>query len=115
MPLYPGDYLRDTIGLTKAQHGAYLLAIMAYWVKGESLTPQELREICGREVNRIHRFFVLENDRYHHKRIDFELEKSREMMESARRKAMKGVLAKVEKGVIQQICQQNPQNEPTSG
>jgi uncharacterized protein YdaU (DUF1376 family) len=97
MPLYPGDYLRDTIGLNNAQHGAYLRSIMAYWVKGESLTADELREICGREINRIHRFFVFEGGRYHHKRIDYELERAREQRLKSRIKALKGVQARLKK------------------
>lgn len=43
MPLYIGDYLGDTIGLSNSEHGAYLLSMMAYWRKGESLTPPELK------------------------------------------------------------------------
>ena len=76
MPLYIGDYLRDTIGLTHTQHGAYLLSIFAYWSKGEALTNQELLAITGKEFDRVSMFYVLENDRWHHKRVDIELSKA---------------------------------------
>lgn len=97
MPLFPGDYLKDTIGLTKAEHGSYLLSIMKYWCKGESLTAGELREVCGRELNRVSQFYVWENNRWHHKRIDLELEKSRERMEKSKERARNAALSRWKK------------------
>jgi uncharacterized protein YdaU (DUF1376 family) len=42
MPLYVADYLSDTQHLTAAEHGAYLLLIMQYWIKG-SLPDNDVR------------------------------------------------------------------------
>ena len=100
MPLYVGDYMADTIGLTTRQHGAYLLSMFAYWQKGESLTSDELREAAGRDTDRICRFFVLCDGRWHHKRIDAELAKAAEYMRKAREKALLGVAARREKGKL---------------
>lgn len=100
MPLYVGDYLKGTIGLSNAQHGAYLLSMMKYWDKGESLTSNELREVAGRETNRVSQFYIWEGNRWHHKRIDYELGEMRKRIETAREKAMKGVEARRKAGQI---------------
>ena len=94
MPLYIGDYMADTIGLTHAQHGAYFLSMMAYWKKGESLTSGELREICGREINRVCQYFTWEGTRWHHKRIDRELAKARAIFNSMSVRGQKGAAAR---------------------
>jgi len=73
MPVYIGDYLGDTIGLDFAQHGAYFLAMMAYWRKGGPLTEDEANEIMRAHCGRIAKFFRIDNGLWHHKRIDEEL------------------------------------------
>ena len=96
MPVYVGDYMADTIGLTLSQHGAYFLSLMAYWRKGDALSSDELKEICGREIDRVSQFFVLLDGRWHHKRVDKELEISRIKSEKARESSMKGVAARLQ-------------------
>ena len=100
MPLYIGDYLADTIGLSNSEHGSYILSIMAYWRKGESLTSHELREICGKDIDRVCRFFVPMDNRWHHKRIDQELKMAWDKHSAQRAKSMKMVAARRSKGQI---------------
>jgi uncharacterized protein YdaU (DUF1376 family) len=82
MPLYIGDYLADTAHLTQGQHGAYMLFIMHYWVRGpipakqkqcmsiaQARTPDE----CEAAQDVLDGFFELRDGCYHHKRIDKEL------------------------------------------
>lgn len=100
MPLYPGDYLRDTIDLTHAEHGAYFLTMLAYWSNGESLTDRKFRAICGKEFGRVSQFYVVVDGRWHHKRIDEELRLARDRREMAREKAIKGVEARRAAGLL---------------
>lgn len=82
MPLYVSDYLADTMHLSTAEHGAYLLLIMHYWRTGDGLTVDDA------QLARISRctsknwqkmkpailsFFVLIDGKYRHKRIDRQL------------------------------------------
>lgn len=102
MPLYIGDYLRDTLGLNRAEHGSYMLLIMAYWVNGGPIDDDDniLREIAKcppeewmRTRGLMQKFFKVENGKWIHKRIDQEkadaiaLQKSNE--ERARNAALK--------------------------
>jgi len=80
MPMYWGDYLRDTRDLTTLQHGAYLLLIAHYWQhKGLPANEKQLAAIAGLSV---HKWRVIRepiaakfSDGWTHKRIDLELEK----------------------------------------
>lgn len=98
MPLYIGDYLGDTVFLNNAQHGAYLLAIMSYWKKGEPLTDHELKGICGPDFATVKEFFVWYDNRWHQKRADFELNRAAANQAAAHAKAMKGVEARRKRG-----------------
>ena len=100
MPLYVGDYMADTIGLTNSEHGSYLLSIMAYWRKGEALTAQELRSIAGKDTDRVAKFYIFCDNRWNHKRIDIELAKAREITLRQKEKALKGVAARRAKGQL---------------
>lgn len=81
MPLYVGNYLADTRHLSTVEHGAYLLLIMHYWVKGGLPDDdKQLARIAGladrdwRAVRQnIASFF---GNGWQHKRIDAELERA---------------------------------------
>jgi uncharacterized protein YdaU (DUF1376 family) len=44
MPMYWGDYLRDTRDLTAEEHGAYLMLIAHYWNRGP--LPDDQEALC---------------------------------------------------------------------
>ena len=78
MPLYVGDYLRDTMHLSTVQHGAYCLLLFYYWnTGGLPDDDRQLARIAGMSVRqwRQHRptlktFF---DDGWKHKRVEAEL------------------------------------------
>lgn len=85
LPLYVGDYLRDTGYLTLEQHGAYCMLLMRLWSAGGALPSDEgkLARIAGVSVKKwrpiwadLATFFELENGQITHKRITSELEKA---------------------------------------
>ena len=86
LPLYTGDYLRDTRHLTPMRHGIYLLALMHCWdSQGPMpLDEQESAGICNcRSSDEIdglryvlQRFFILMDDGWYNKRMADEVAKA---------------------------------------
>jgi uncharacterized protein YdaU (DUF1376 family) len=81
MPLYVGDYLRDTRDLNTLQHGAYLLLIMHYW-QHDALPADDARlaAITGLSIAQWRRIRepvqAKFSDGWRHKRIEAEIAKT---------------------------------------
>ena len=100
MPIYWGDYSRDTGHLNAAGHGAYLMLIKHYWCGGAPLADDddELWRIacCDSKKewlklrSRILRFFTISDGFLRHKRIDHELEKASTLGAARAERAQKG-------------------------
>lgn len=82
MPFYIADYMADTSHLTTVEHGAYLMLIMNYWQRGQSLPndDRKLARIVGlgpREWKRmrdtISEFFEISGSEWLHTRVESEL------------------------------------------
>jgi uncharacterized protein YdaU (DUF1376 family) len=86
MPMYWGDYLRDTRNFTTLEHGAYLLLIAEYWSNGplpaDNRSLARIAGLNGYQWGRIHKKLRTKflhsslDNTLHHKRIDCELEKA---------------------------------------
>src|SRR6185295_7326927 len=85
MPLFVADYLADTTDLTTEEHGAYLLLLMASWRNGGTITSDhaKLARIAKLSPARwraawesLSRFFVVDGDSMHQKRLRAEHEKA---------------------------------------
>lgn len=82
MPLYWGDYLRDTGHLSAAEHGAYLLLLGHYWVTRRPL-PDDDRQLAriarmtpdewadARSI--IQAFFEVRDGHWYQRRLEAEL------------------------------------------
>ncbi|MFP4004622.1 MAG: YdaU family protein [Alphaproteobacteria bacterium] len=100
MPLYVGDYLRDTQHLSAAQSGAYLHLIMHYWVTGDCLNDcdsvlwriakADSLEHFQTEIRPfLEPFFRISHGKWRHKRVDEELAKAQKNKEAQRVKTEK--------------------------
>lgn len=130
MPLYIGDYKKDTGRLTRDQHGAYLLLIMEYWSTGPLADDdQELAAIVLASVRewrkslrpKLARFFIVVDGLWRHKRIDEELERWSERKAAYARRARAGGKAKAAKSnasstskALLETCTSSPVSEVES-
>lgn len=89
MPLHIGEYLADTTNLTRDQHGAYLLLIMAYWRRGSALPADDgqlaaMAKASPAEWRKLKRviapLFREEDGKWFQKRCEAELAKARQIM-----------------------------------
>ena len=120
MPLYIGDYLRDTARLTTEQHGAYLLLIMDYWTNGPlpdddaalAQVARMTRDDWDKTRPAISRLFQISLGEWRHKRIDDELEKARQFFAKQKANGMKGGRPRKNPNETQTITQTKPKTNP---
>lgn len=79
-PHHLGDYLKDTLGFTMMDHGAYRLLIDGYYGTEKPLPADEVYTIAKagtaaerKSVDKVLRKFELRDGHYFHKRIEEEL------------------------------------------
>lgn len=92
MPLDIDDYMADTMHLTAAEHGAYMLLIMRYWKDGGLPADERMIQRYSRLSDEqwaesrdvLAAFF---SDGWKHKRIEGELAKASEIIEKRRNAA----------------------------
>jgi uncharacterized protein YdaU (DUF1376 family) len=99
MPLYIADYLRDTMHLTRDQHGGYLLLLMACWDRGGKL-PNDPGQLAGiakaspaewKKIGPIlMSFFDTEGEFITQRRVVSEYEKASRISESRRQSGLQG-------------------------
>jgi uncharacterized protein YdaU (DUF1376 family) len=93
-PFYVGDYLADTAHLSHAQHGIYLLLLLAYYKNRGPLRDDDKELCCITRMtlsewratrSAMARFFQVANGVWSHKRADVEIAK-RVLAQEARKK-----------------------------
>ena len=111
MPLYGGDYLRDTMHLSCAEHGIYLRLLIHYW-HAQAPLPVEQRKLegiagVGNEAERgslasvLAEFFKKRDGAWHNNRMNREISKAIELKEKFRKAGLKSAEARLKAGSSQ--------------
>lgn len=122
MPLYTGDYLRDTPHLSCSENGIYIKLLMYCWdQKGPA--PTDERRLCGivnarsgdevEALRRIlHEFFVLMDDGWYNKRMSEVIAEAERISGCRRRGGLEK--ARKQRDIIraQVMLEQNSSNAP---
>lgn len=119
LPLYVGDYLKDTGHLTIEQHGAYFLLLMRMWSAGGALPNDEakLSRLAGVTQKKfkalwpdLSELFQIGEGQITHKRVTLELRKAEALREKRAAAGAKGGAAKTLK--TNRSAQANAKAEP---
>lgn len=103
MPLYVGDYLKDTMHLTPEQHGIYDLLLMNYWTRREALPDDDeyLARVSKTSLQTWHshrsvisKFFTVADGKWTQKRSEKELAKALKQLEAKSRGGKMGAIAR---------------------
>lgn len=102
MPIYIGDYHRETRHLTAEQHGGYLLLLMEYWTRGalpdDDAQLARMAGMTGAQWRRnrsvLQELFV---DGWKHPQLDTEMERAAEISAKYTARGKKGAEARHKK------------------
>jgi uncharacterized protein YdaU (DUF1376 family) len=109
MPLYGGDYLRDTMHLSCTEHGVYLRLLIHYWHTQRPL-PNDMTKLaaiagCRNEADTnalqtiYQQYFKSRRGHgnlLHNKRMDKEIKKASEFKEKMRQAGLKSAAARLQ-------------------
>ena len=96
MPLFIGDFLRETAHLSTEERGAYLLLQMHFWVSAKGLPDDDARlaNITGLPLDRwlamrevLAPFYVIDDGRWRHESLQAEWMKAKGRREANQKRA----------------------------
>jgi uncharacterized protein YdaU (DUF1376 family) len=108
MKLWCSDFLGDTLHLTPAEVGQYMLILMAMWNNGGSLPKTKINRVARSRVgDEVMTFFEIDGCDVTNKRLTTELENAQRFSDSQRQKANAKHLKDKEQasaGAVPEVC-----------